>query len=587
MKNSTFAEKQLVAQYKVIKSIIKKKHGGDATKGHVICFPQDVTELATVLPRLQSDIDVLQVASENIKTHKISMLRIRRCNVEEMLDYLIANHPGYKNIQKSMENLNKLPEDGFLETQDIIVEDEEDKPDGIAPEQTEPPVTDEEYITDEMVTRKPTVLDLEQEKLERVKKVVDQVEKTRQINWPERGSTPVPENSYQFLPMAFPWLFPNGKSGFNDNRPWTNKVTFLKYLAHLIRFKDGRFAADTTFGYVALDMLHRMKNKGQARVFCSQNLNEARITMEGLKKILEEQDPLIAHKILMFAANEKNSASFWFQKSLQLRSMVFHKVIQGKGVCSFFCTITMAEFKDPILHAHLNAYIRASGGQPMNFNEPKNVVKAIMAFPQVIMNYFQTRVEDFLVLMQKHYDLEDYWLRFEWTPGRGAIHAHWVGWTKGKKGHRILYIAMQLQKNKEETAEMFANYWKTHLDYSATLPKINEEAVPLTDDEKTAIVKEPLRHLSVDDFPRDSENKIIIPEDPESARLMKQKIALKTNKLWTKTGIHSCTENCKRELTEKQARRLGMKKGEIICRLQFPKKVIQRPLFCDPCVNSS
>ena len=53
------------------------KHGGIASKGHCVAFPQAVQELATILPRLPSEVDIICVRRQGrYDTHED--FRVRR-----------------------------------------------------------------------------------------------------------------------------------------------------------------------------------------------------------------------------------------------------------------------------------------------------------------------------------------------------------------------------------------------------------------------------------------------------------------------------------------------------------------------------
>ena len=58
------------------------KHGGTASKGHCIAFPQAVQEPATILPRLLAEVDIIRVRRQG-KNDPHKDFRVRRHRVEE------------------------------------------------------------------------------------------------------------------------------------------------------------------------------------------------------------------------------------------------------------------------------------------------------------------------------------------------------------------------------------------------------------------------------------------------------------------------------------------------------------------------
>ncbi|XP_044714644.1 uncharacterized protein HRG_11679 [Hirsutella rhossiliensis] len=67
--------------------------------------------------------------------------------------------------------------------------------------------------------------------------------------------TPIDEfnRSQPLLTLAFPTLYPDGKADFVE--PRLRSITFQDYLAHAMRWHDGRFARHKTWPFVALNTL--------------------------------------------------------------------------------------------------------------------------------------------------------------------------------------------------------------------------------------------------------------------------------------------------------------------------------------------
>ena len=73
------------------------KHGGIASKGHCIAFPQAVQEPATILPGVPAEVDIIRVRRQGRDdTHKD--FRVRRYRVQEALCWLKDNNPAYSDI---------------------------------------------------------------------------------------------------------------------------------------------------------------------------------------------------------------------------------------------------------------------------------------------------------------------------------------------------------------------------------------------------------------------------------------------------------------------------------------------------------
>ena len=81
------AEQMLIARLAPTVHVHLLKHGGIASKGHCIAFPRAVQELATILPWLPAEVDIICVRrQEKDDTHK--NFRVRRRHVEGALRWL-------------------------------------------------------------------------------------------------------------------------------------------------------------------------------------------------------------------------------------------------------------------------------------------------------------------------------------------------------------------------------------------------------------------------------------------------------------------------------------------------------------------
>ena len=107
------AEKMLIAWLAPTVHVHMLKHGGIASRGHCIAFPQAVQEPATILPRLPAEVDIIRVRRQGKDdTHKD--FRGRRQCVEGALRWLKDNNPAYGDIVIDDSRIQNLLEDGEL-----------------------------------------------------------------------------------------------------------------------------------------------------------------------------------------------------------------------------------------------------------------------------------------------------------------------------------------------------------------------------------------------------------------------------------------------------------------------------------------
>ena len=113
LSNMSDAEQMLIPRLEPTVHVHLLKHGGIASKGHCIAFPQAVQEPATILPRLPAEVDIIRVKRQGKDdTHKD--FRVRRHRVEEALRWLKDNNPAYGDVAIDGTRIENLPEDGEL-----------------------------------------------------------------------------------------------------------------------------------------------------------------------------------------------------------------------------------------------------------------------------------------------------------------------------------------------------------------------------------------------------------------------------------------------------------------------------------------
>ena len=84
-------------------------HGGQYKHfGHTICFPHDISNIATYLPHLISELDIVVVRKWN-PTNNPYELFVSCTRVLAALEYKMANDPYYKDVQVNLVALSSLP----------------------------------------------------------------------------------------------------------------------------------------------------------------------------------------------------------------------------------------------------------------------------------------------------------------------------------------------------------------------------------------------------------------------------------------------------------------------------------------------
>lgn len=281
-------EEMLIARAFPVMHVYTKPRGGQrAYKGHVITLPQDVQQLADILPRCPKDLPVI-IFTINGKDNSSSGFVVRRRKVEDALNWLTGekengepNNPLYKNVKidrqtlaniiyQNMEFSLMLPE---LNAE--IVQLKMNMLELILGQLILKMMR--KFITQtEMGSFVPTNVDTKREE----EKISEEfLNAPQQYNW-NIGDEPLNEFDCQFLAsMAFPTLFPDGKGDLTNSAvlsDTSNNTTqsFAAKLKHLIKFSekiDGkwvyRFASHPRFAYWAYNILYRRRILAQGNFF--------------------------------------------------------------------------------------------------------------------------------------------------------------------------------------------------------------------------------------------------------------------------------------------------------------------------------
>ena len=416
----TQVEEMLIARALPIMHIYVKPGGQRGYSGHIVNLPQDVRELASLLPRYPKDISIIIIRAKG-KGGSFKNLSVRRQVVSNALNWLIQNNPHYADVHVNLCALNSLPENDVPQEILSIETDECSIMDNLKCSPDRGPRESEDDIVYDCYTDSSSLLPTNSNQQQEVDFIHRQVLQG-QADWPTLENNPLNEYVTPFLAtMAFPTLFPDGK-GDPTNPAIIRNVTLSDKIKHLIKFAEQknngwmyRFANHPRFSYWALNMIHRKQILQQTGIFLKQNPGENHLSMEELREMVTNNEGnLVMTKLSRYICNITGSDAYWHKAKEDLKA-----IIQHVGPPTFFFTFSSADMHWPDLHTLIK-------NQPGDETTPEMRRQNVIDNPHIVDWFFTERLKKFV----KHWlydslDAKWHWYRFEYQ-SRGSIHCHGV-----------------------------------------------------------------------------------------------------------------------------------------------------------------
>ena len=239
-----------------------------------------------------------------------------------------------------------------------------------------------------------------------------------------------PQSEFNGLPIfsnAYPWLFPGGV-GDLDNHNMQERGYVSKWLKTLILYYDGRFAKDPTFCFYALNFKQRYQNSISGAFFINGYITSNKHSdLDSLQReVIENGNTEFIEKLIHFSSKIRGSSSYWRSKRFEVLSWINRMIEIGRGPPTLFITLSCAEHFWPDVKRLLEDRF---SHLPMN-NRPtletkSDVMKAIREYSIVVQEFFVKKVHHWITTLGKDVlRIQNYFVRFEFTEGRGEIHAH-------------------------------------------------------------------------------------------------------------------------------------------------------------------
>jgi hypothetical protein len=493
-------EKLLIQRISTYVPLRYMKGGAHGSKGHVCSFPKELQEFVTELPRRK--VEAIKVIRRFVDTDKEvneTTFTIRRKVVMRALYWLKQNNKHYKDIIIKEDNLDWMEEKEEAELEVTVLEkdDEEELVSAVNIR-----LNEEEPIPAYGIIRHDNEADLPKYKdIEATEAVKDLQEHRKQnvatnardssspaaddkctMEFPKVLPEAVNEydDSLRIFCLAFPWLFPGGVGDWADV-PTAEDMKVEDWARRLVHYEDGRFAKDKIWCFYALNFVQRRQNMKQGNYFVKSFLGSGcPNSLDELKKVIEKGDTSWIDKICYFGNVVKGSTAYWRQRRDEIHSWIQYHVLKGNGAPSMFLTLSCAEHYWPDVKRLLD---ERSSFEDNGENDTAMSTR-INEYTLVIQEYFQQRVRNWLDTVGKVvFKIRHHWLRFEFAPGRGQIHAHCLLITDNmetqKRAHEALKNALErdiMCDMEYERARVYQEWVETDLAMITSIPEKFDKA---------------------------------------------------------------------------------------------------------------
>lgn len=455
------AEQTIIQRISPFVPLAHLKNGTMGLQGHTCAFEQDVQGFINVLPRKRTDVTVIKVLKhlrDEIGSAKsvVKPFRVRREKVLKALEFLVKYNKEYSDITIDMSALDWLSgEEGTL-TGAVITDNEMTTHDddnacdddiGPAPNQAVAPrqgVSEVEsfgYI-DEGGNAHLSNTDQEINNLiSNAKASANGSEIT--VDCPSVEQLPVSEYSTtRIFARAFPWLFPGGlgdvKDYPGDMKDWAKMLNY---------FEDGRFTKDKFWCFFGMNYVIRHRNASSGRWFVNNMTAGEPTTLQELQESVIAGDNKFINNLTFYNKRIPGSNPYWIAKKAELYTWINHHVRMGRGAPMFFITLSCAEYYWPDLISLVKERMELAGEDSSECRQgsPK-LVQIMNDYAIVVQEYFQKRVETWLNTVGKDIlNIQHYWVRYEFAPGRGQIHAHLLAISSDNSIYRLCHLDLKNQ----------------------------------------------------------------------------------------------------------------------------------------------
>ena len=417
-----------------------------------------------LLPRLSSEVRVIELAREAGSNGRFREFRVRRYKVEAALRWLCRHSVAYRDVVINQTNVQLLPVDGDLDVGFVsrrFSDTCENENLGPAPGQ-------HENGDDTSFLRSTHGGTLEGASVRTTDMAARVTNEATMISNAGGGSAVPPrvihrhatcvhrwQETQYFFAMAFPTCFMpaelNSSLGpatadipadWCARNPRDRPLVFYEYVEHLMLAADGRYQAHDTLPFALINMKQRMQSMNQTQFGLKQMPDDAPLDVDAVRSLMQSdpnQVTRLAHSITAYTEGITDTPAYWWARRREVGSLVRHMEFNHDELPFAFHTGSMAEYHWPGLWLRIHQALILQGqlekaravehlrtrvgvAQPSpNFN-----VHSVILDTYALQNqYFVQRTAAwFHIVLEEGLGITDSWRRYEFAKERGVVHFH-------------------------------------------------------------------------------------------------------------------------------------------------------------------
>ena len=513
LKDLTIAEILLIQRIAPLVPIVHIRNGTLGIKGHVCSFVQDISSVASSLPRLPESVKAVKMIrtyTDADGNHETRAYIVNRKRVMDALNWLVKYHTDYKQALDSGElclnpfNLHWLGDNVEAElpttatmTKTFETPEEVDSEVNLGVSEKQvltPELTDsceEECSGIACGTATFLTSEAEDAALHSLKEAATNNPTISVLDWPQTSKEAVSEyvSEMRIFVNAFPHLFPGGIGDFQELERKV-ELTADNWTRHLLFYKDGRFARDPIWPFFAYNFCLRRQNVKDGSFFVKSHISNPPKSLEQLKSQLRNGDDSFVNKISFFSRRIRGTDAFWRHKRSELYNWIHHHIAVGHGAPTVFMTLSCAEYFWPDMIRLLEERVWIAHGKKVDksgrkvhedgslidlHNDRQARNKAVNDYSIVVQEFFILRVENYLNTVGKTvFGIDHYWCRFEFAKGRGQIHAHLVAILNGERMNKLQTKLRPEHITSDDEAAIVGEWATDTFALTASLPKIDD-----------------------------------------------------------------------------------------------------------------